>query len=213
MKISRLLSRTSALAALTVVGAGAAYAQSITPVFIGTGGAAGNVTYTYGLFITADTRVQAGDLFTFYDFNGLLTGGGNNPVFTPDLGTSPGIAYSISVQNSGLNPPNTIAIGGDDPTLPNVSLTYTGTTYANTGAGSQHLGDLVIHSAFGPNLSGDFTPFAANTTKNSNNSAAGNQGQVTGPNAAPVTPEPGTWAMFVGMGVTGLAAARRRRRK
>jgi hypothetical protein len=213
MKISRLLSRTIALTALTTVGAGAAYAQSITPVFVGTGGVAGNITYTYGLFITADTRTVPGDIFTFYDFNGLLTGGGNGPVFTPDLGTNPTTAYNISVQNTGLNPPNTVAIGGDDPGQPNVSLTNAGFTYTNPGGGPQHLGDLTIHSIFGPNLTGDFTPFAASFLKNSNSSPAGNQGQVTGPNAAPVTPEPGTWAMLAGMGVTGLAAVRRRRRK
>lgn len=211
MMISRLLSRSVALSALVFVAAGAANAQSITPVFISATGAAGDVTYTYQLFSTADTKSVAGDIFTFYDFNGLLTGGVNDPVFTPG---QPGPDYAISVQNLGLNPPNTVQLAGDDPSQPNVSLTYDGTTFVNPGPGSQLLGTLVLHSQFTPNLVGDFTSFAANETKNSNNTPAGNQGNVTGPNIGPPpTPEPGTWAMFVGMGVSGLAVIRRRRRK
>lgn len=211
MMISRLLSRTIALSALAAVGAVAVNAQSITPVFISATGAAGNVTYTYQIFSTADTKTQAGDLFTFYDVNGLLQTVGNTPVFTPG---QVGPNYSISIQNSGLNPPNTTisGFGGDDPSLPNITLTYTGTTFINPGPGSQNLGTLTFHSLFLPG--GDFTPFAANSTKNSNGSGAGNQGQVTGPNVAPPgTPEPGTWALMVGMGVSSLAVVRRRRRK
>jgi hypothetical protein len=211
MKISRLLPRTIALAALAVVGAGAVHAQSVTPVFISAVGAPGNFTYTYQLFSTADTRVSTGDLFTVYDFDGLLTGGANDPTFTPGQA---GVNYAVSVQNLGLNPPNAL-IPPDNPGLANVSLTYNGSTnpFINPGPGSQLLGTLTLHSANGVNLAGDFTPFAANSIKNSNDTPAGNQGFVTGPNAAPVTPEPGAWAMFVGMGISGAAFARRRTRR
>lgn len=210
MKISRLMSRTVALAALTVVGAGAAQAQSVTPVFISATGAAGNVTYTYQLFSTADTRTTPGDIFTFYDFNGLLNGGANSPAFVTGGG---GTSYAISVQNTGLNPPNTVALAGDSPSQPNVSLTYNGALFINTGPGSQFLGTLTLHSTNPVNGAGDFTPFASSETKNSNSSPAGNQGFVSGPNAAPSTPEPGTWAMLFGMGVSGAAFARRRTRR
>jgi hypothetical protein len=214
MKISRLLPRTFALAGLAVVGAGAAYAQSITPVFISTTGAAGNVTYTYQLFSTADTKVAPGDVFTFYDFNGLLTGGTNTPTFVSGQLPAVGIAYTITTPLTGINPPGTVALAGDDPTLPNVSLTYSGTTFVNPGPGSQLLGTLTLHSLNPINGAGDFTPFAANTTKNSNSSPAGNQGFVSGPNTAPPpTPEPGTWAMLFGMSVSGAAFARRRNRR
>jgi hypothetical protein len=211
MKISRLFSRSLAVASLAVVGASAVHAQSITPVFTGTSGAAGNFTYTYQLFSTADTRVTTGDIFTFYDFDGLLTGGANDPTFTPGQA---GVNYAVSVQNLGLNPPNAL-IPPDNPGLANVSLTYNGSTnpFINPGPGSQLLGTLTLHSANGVNLAGDFTPFAANSIKNSNDTPAGNQGFVTGPNAAPVTPEPGAWAMFVGMGISGAAFARRRTRR
>lgn len=210
MKISRLLPRTLALAAM-VVGAGAVHAQSITPVFTSISGAAGNFTYQYTLFSTADTRVSTGDLFTFYDFDGLLNGGANTPSFAPGQA---GVNYSVSVQNSGLNPPNAL-IPPDNNALPNVTLTYNGTTspFINPGPGSQNLGILTLHSTNGVNVAGDFTPFAANSIKNSNGSPAGNQGFVTGPNAAPTTPEPGAWAMFVGMGISGAAFARRRTRR
>jgi hypothetical protein len=209
MKISALLSRSAALVALSVVAAGAVNAQSITPVFLSATGVAGNVTYTYQLFSTADTRVVNGDLFTFYDFDGLLTGGANAPTFTPGQA---GVSYAVSVQNLGLNPPNAL-IPPDSNLLSNVSLTFNGgAPFVNPGPGSQLLGNVVLHSSNVP-VAGDFTPFAANTTKNSNSSPAGNQGFITGPNAAPVTPEPGTWAMLVGMGISGASFASRRRRR
>ncbi len=213
MKISCLLSRTVALAALTVVGAGAAIAQSITPVFISATGPAGNIVYNYQLFLGADTRTSAGDIFTFYDFNGLITGGGNSPTFTTGGG---GTSYNVTVQNLGLNPPGSAQLAGDDALQPNVSLTYNGTTFVNSGAGSQFIGTVLIHSLNPVNGAGDFTAFAANSTKNSNSSPAGNQSFVTGPNnrpAGPSTPEPGTWAMLFGMGVSGAAFARRRTRR
>jgi len=225
MKIFRLVSRTATLLGLVAVSVGAAHAQSITPTFTSATGSAGNVTYVYDLFITADTRTVANDVFTFYDFNGLLgatpAGGGtytlsgvNAPTFTPDPVVS-GIAYSITAQNTGINPLNTNAIGGDDPTQPNISLTETGIGFSNTTADSVHLGTLVIHSTNVENVGGDFTSFAANTTKISSGSAAGNQGSVSGPNSGffLATPEPGTWAMMFGMGVSGLAFARRRNRR
>ena len=211
MKISRLLPRTLALAALAVVGAGAVQAQSITPVFVSAVNTAGNFAYTYTLFSTADTRITTGDRFTLYDFDGLLVGGANSPTFTPGQA---GVNYTISVQNTGLNPPNAL-IPPDNNGLPNVTLTYSGSTspFTNLGPGSQNLGTLTLHSNLGINAAGDFTPFAANSIKNSNGSPAGNQGFVTGPNQAPQTPEPGAWAMFVGMGISGAAFARRRNRR
>lgn len=212
MKISRSLPRTLALAGLAVVGAGAVHAQSVTPVFIApTGGVAGDVTYTYQLFATADTKISVGDVVTFYDFNGLLTAGADAPTFTPGQA---GISYAITTPLLGVNPPGTAQLAGDNASQPNVTLTYNGSTFTNTGAGSQLLGTLVLHSANGINGAGDFTPFASNTTKNSNNTAAGNQGFVSGPNVGPAaTPEPGTWAMLVGMGISGAAFARRRNRR
>jgi len=208
MKYSQLLSRTAALAALTLIGATSAYAQATTPIYQGTTGAAGNVTYTYQLQLASDTRVQNGDKFTFYDFDGLLTGGANDPNFVGVGGAS----YLITTPLLGDNPPGTLALAGDSPTLSNVSLTYNGPTIINNTAGTVVLGSLTIHSANTVNGAGDFTAFAANDTKDSNGSPAGNQGFVSGPNAS-TTPEPGAWAMFVGMGISGAAFVRRRTRR
>jgi len=208
MKYSHLLSRTIALGALTLVGTGAAYAQATTPIYLGTTGVAGNVTYNYQLELASDTRTQAGDKFTFYDFDGLLTGGANDPSFVGVGGAS----YLITTPALGDDPPGTLQLAGDSPGLLNVSLTYNGPTIVNNTAGTVVLGTLSIHSANTVNVAGDFTSFAASDTKNSNNTPAGNQGFVTGPNAS-LTPEPGAWAMFVGMGISGAAFVRRRRRK
>jgi len=208
MKYSHLLSRTIALGALTLVGAGSAYAQATTPIYLGTTGAAGNVTYNYQLQLGSDTRIQSGDKFTFYDFDGLLTGGANDPSFVGVGGAS----YLLATPALGDNPPGTLQLAGDSPSLANVSLTYNGPTIANNTAGVVVLGTLSVHSANTVNLAGDFTSFAANDTKDSNSTPAGNQGFVTGPNAS-TTPEPGAWAMFVGMGVSGAAFVRRRNRR
>lgn len=211
MQISRLLSRTVGFAGLCAVVAGTAGAQSISPTFISATGAAGDVTYVYQLFLGSDTRISSGDLFTFYDFNGLLNGGANTPTFA-GLG---GASYAISTPLLGANPPSTVQVAGDDPTQPNVTLTYNGATLSNVG-GSQNLGTLTLHSVNTVNSAGDFTAFAGNSIKVSNGSPAGNQGFVSGPNLRPAslaTPEPGTWAMLFGMGLSGAAFARRRTRR
>lgn len=211
MKISRLLSSTVALTGLAALSISTAFAQSVTPVFISpTGGAAGNVTFTYQLFATADTKVSPGDVFTIYDFNGLRTDAGNAPAFTPG---GAGVSYAVSTQLLGINPPFTAQLAGDNPSLLNVSLTYNGTAFVNSGSSSQFLGTLVLHSTNALTV-GSFTPFAVNSTKNSDGTPAGNQGFIQGPNVAvPGTPEPGTWAMLVGMGISGAAFARRRNRR
>jgi len=210
MKISRLVLRTVALAGLAIVGAGAANAQGITVSFIGpVTGAPGDFSYNYQFFLQPQTKVQAGDVITFYDFNGLLTGGGHAPSFVGSLGAT----YSITTPLLGIDPPGTAKLAGDDPTLPNVSLTYTGPTISNLGNVSQGLGTVTIQSTNGPNVGGDFTPYAASSTNTANNSPAGNQSFVTGPNTPVVTPEPGTWALLVGMGISGGVFARRRNRR
>jgi len=210
MKIFRLVSRTVALGGLALLSAGAVHAQSITPVFMSSSGAAGDVTYSYQLFSTADTKVQTGDIFTMYDIQGFLNGGAFSPTFTAG---QTGISYAISVQNSGLNPPGTNPV--DNNGLPNVSLTYNGTSpFINLGPGSQFLGTLTFQSTNLQN-GGSFNLFAANTTKNSDGTLADNTGSLVGPNSGTFasTPEPSAWAMFVGMGVSGLAFARRRNRR
>jgi hypothetical protein len=215
MKISRLLSRTAALAALSVLGAGAANAQQISAIFNNVSGAAGNFVYSYTLNLGANTRTTAGDLFTFYDFDGFLTGGANSPTFTPDAG-NPG-NYTITSQLLGLDPPGTAKLAGDDPGIQNVSLNYTGAPFVNATSGQKALGVVLIHSTNPINIAGDFTAYAASATNNQNSAPAGNQSFVTGPNLKITgqinTPEPGTWAMLAGMGVSGLAVVRRRRRK
>ena len=214
MKISRLLPLTAALAGLSVLGAGAAHAQAISPRFLSAIGASGNVTYTYQLFLEADTRVSTGDLVTFYDFNGLQTDVAHAPTFTGVGGAS----YAVSTPFLGIDPASAAKLGGDDPNLPNVSLTYNGLTLSNATLVEQSLGLLTIHSANTVNGAGDYTPFAASSMNVSNGTIAGNQGFISGPNNAirasdASTPEPGAWAMFVGMGVSGMAFARRRNRR
>ncbi len=212
MKIS-YLTRCASVAGLAAVAIGSAHAQAVMPQFISAVGAQGNVTYTYNIVLNTDTRVNPGSITTFYDFNGLLTGGVNDPTFAGIGGAS----YAISTQLLGINPPLTVAVGGDDPTVPNVSLTYNGTSISNTSPLAVNLGVLTLHSTNLLNGVGDFTPFASSTFKVSSGTPAGNQGQVSGPNSdisnSAATPEPGTFALLLGMGITGGMVARRRLRR
>ena len=211
MKISPILSHTVALASLFIAGVGAVNAQDISPVISSHSGSPGDVTYVYNVFLGLDTRVSPGEQITFYDYNGLLTGGADTPTFS-GLG---GASYTITTPLLGANPPNTTQLAGDDPTLQNVTLTYNGVTLANGTATQELLGTLTLHSANAENTVGDFTAFAANSIKDSNGTPSGNQAFVFGPNLGPAatTPEPGTWAMLLGMGVSGAAFARRRTRR
>lgn len=219
MKISRLVSRTTALAGLAVVSVGAVHAQGITVSFLP--GSSGVVSptdyqYTYQFFLQPQTSISPAspgnnpDAITLYDYRGLILTGTSAPSF---IGSG-GVTFNLTTPFLGVNPDATAQLAGDDGSIRNVSLIYTGSVLANATIVSQSLGTLTLHSTLTPNPS-PATAFAASSTNTNNGSPAGNQSFTTGPNPSRVTstPEPGTWAMFAGMGVSGLAFARRRNRR
>ncbi len=206
MKLSRLLMGTLALAGLAALTAGAANAQAVTPVFVSASASGGNFNFVYNIILGADTRIQAGNLLTFYDFNGLT----GTPTF---VATAPGASFAITTPFLGANPPLTLAPAGDSGAIANVSLNYNGISLDSGATTTTNLGTLSILST--APATGTFTGFAANSTKISSGTAAGNQSFVTGPNAqiSGTTPEPGTFALLIGMGLTGASIARRRLRR
>ena len=219
MKISRLVSRTAALAGLATLSVGAVHAQGITVSFIP--GSSGVITatdyqYTYQFFLQPQTSISPAsvgnnpDAITFYDYRGLILVGGSAPSFVG----SGGATFNLTTPFTGVNPDATTQLAGDDASIRNVSLIYTGSVLANASNVSQSLGTLTLHSTLTPNPNAA-TAFAASSTNTNNGQPAGNQSFTTGPNPRLVTstPEPGTWAMFAGMGISGLAFARRRNRR
>lgn len=221
MKISRLFSSTLALAGLAVVGTGAAQAQSITPVFInvtpGSGAQAGQFIYNYRFDLASATGIRANQSYvTYYDFDGI-TGPGT---FTPSAAltslSTPG-NFTPATHATGVTPVNVTPIGGDNPAILNDTFTYTGSDLANApGSNPISLGFVAIPSTFSQQVGGTFTAFTTAELDSQFGFGNATTGATVGPNPSKTgfsTPEPGTLAMFVGMGVSGLAFARRRSRR
>ncbi len=101
----------------------------IIPSFAGTSPGTGtNTVWNYTINITSDQQVTTGDFFTIYDFGPFVMGSNLQPTgwsFSSALVTAP---------PTGTNPP-------DNPTLENLTWTYTGTATIPTGT---HLGNFSV---------------------------------------------------------------------
>lgn len=71
--------------------------------------------YTYGVMLTSNSTLQAGDNFVIYDFNGFLDGSNTQPV-----------GFDFTAMNLGGNLGRTVP--NDNPEMPNLIWTYTGDT-------------------------------------------------------------------------------------
>jgi hypothetical protein len=163
----------------------------IIPSYDSTTPSGGNFQINYTAVVTGDQRVEAGDFFTIYDFNGLV----------PNSATMP-TNWSFSSLLIGVTPSQTDP--PDDPTIRNLTWTYTGTTPI---IGPAALGMFSAVSNFGQSHPGYF---AAEGTLNSNGSKVDNVGVIPVP-----VPEISTFNQILeicGLGIVGLAASRLRKR-
>ena len=170
----------------------------IIPSFAGTSPGTGtNTVWNYTINITSDQQVTTGDFFTIYDFGPFVMGSNLQPTgwsFSSALVTAP---------PTGTNPP-------DNPTLENLTWTYTGTATIPTGT---HLGNFSVAVATpqfneAPPTRGGY--FAAMATRNDGGgSKINNVGQVPVP--VPI-PEPTTLSLLALAGVGSALRAIRRRR-
>jgi len=100
---------------LLALGGGEARAGFTVALSSKTGASGGTFDYNYNASIPADDQIVANDFFRIYDF-GQING-------TP---TAPA-NWTVAVANSNpLPPPNVILFHGDNPALPNITYTYTG---------------------------------------------------------------------------------------
>jgi len=220
MKISRLLSYTAVVASMAVVGAGVANAQGISVSFVsvtpgtGSNGApVGQFAWDYALSLTPNTGLRSLEpsSVTFYDFSGLTV----TPTFllasTGAFSTS-GDTFVPGLQLLGKTPPDVVPIFGDNPALNNAVFLFSGTNFTNpsTSVTSIALGDAIIPSSQGTST-GNFVGVTTGSLDSQFGNAHDTTGAINGPNVFVATPEPGTWAMFVGMGISGLAFTRRRK--
>ena len=182
-------------------------AAGLLPVSVTVTPEAGNFRWTYAIVLPTDMKLQSGNFFTVYDFNG----------YVPNSAEAPA-GWALSVSKMGptpdrLNPQ-------DDPLLDNLTFKYTGSTIESGQIG---LGNFWAISKFG-NAGNSF--LTAGTLRTSDGKSDNNitstvvpVGEtdappvvVTPPTTPPGVPEPTTLLMAaVGLPLVGLA--RRLRRK
>jgi hypothetical protein len=117
-----------------------------------------NFRYTYGIELTSDSKIKAGDYFTIFDFGNIV----------PNTAVMPS-GWSLSMPMTGGNPNGTVP--GDDPKIANLVFTYKGPDIT----GQVGLGNFGATSTVG---SSSFQPFTF---------ASLTQRQIDGKNEANVT--------------------------
>jgi hypothetical protein len=198
MNIRKSIGLAAAVAGLTWAGVGIAQADinpvvsPSNPTVVNNGN--GTYTYTYAVEVTSGETVESGDNFTFYDFYGL-TG-------TP---TGPS-GWTVSVSNNATPPTGTVPV--NDPTVPDVTFTYSG---PNITGGPTSLGNFSLVSIYGTVNNNPFHNFTGDAHE-TGGMPNGNLTQYKNPVNTAV-PEPGTYAAFLvgGLGVLGLMVGARKR--
>jgi len=110
-----LRSRASFGALLTAAAMfmGTAVKADIIPLFNVSTPTGGGCEFSYNVSISSGSRVNTGDYFTIYDFNGYIAGSAFAPA-----------DWDISVQNTGITPGSQIVV--DDAGVENITFTYIG---------------------------------------------------------------------------------------
>jgi hypothetical protein len=193
------------LALSLAVAAAAIPAQAdLIPSFAGTSTIDEQSTiWNYTINITKEQNANSGDYFTIYDFGNFIPGSNMQPS-----------GWTFSSSLVGTTPSQTIPF--DDPTIPNLTWTYTGATIIGDSAAGLGIGPFSVSTA---GFLGEFAPqmrmsmFAAQGTLAGGPNAGSkvnNVGQIQVPTAIP---EPSSFALMlagVALGLGGRAIVRRR---
>jgi PEP-CTERM motif len=168
----------------------------LLPVSVATIPESGNTRFSYGVVLTTDAFIKAGDFFTVYDFGGFIPGSNLQPdgwVFTSGNGTTP----------VNTNP-------HDDPGIPNLTWTYVGT---DNIVGQVGLGNF---SASSTSTATDFDSFTARSNRNVDGRVDTNITDTMVPSGGSQTnqsPEPATLALAgLGLPLVGLLRVWRRKK-
>lgn len=191
-----LVGTAAAALGLSVLASGTANADILpaigNPTVVANGD--GTFNYTYEVFVTSTQRVQNGNSFTFYDFNGFT-----------------GVAFASSADftfsASPTSPPVTTPFGSVTPNednAPNVMFTYNGA--ATILGGPTSLGTFTLQSTLG--TFGLREAFVGQGTDRDTNIVNANITNYVAP-----VPEPGEYAVagIFAAGLIGLMVRARRR--
>ena len=191
------MKKLSVIAVMALLGIASVRAD-IIPSFAGTTPGSGtNTVWNYSINITSDQKVTTGDFFTIYDFGPFILGSNTQPAgwtFSSSLSTPPA---------PGTNPP-------DNPTLADLTWTYTGSATIPTGtnlSGFSVTQSTSIFQELPSTKSGYFSAQATRVT--AEGSKISNVGRVPVP--VPI-PEPTTLSLLALAGAGSALRAIRRRK-
>lgn len=194
------IARLFAAAAATAVAASSASA-GLLPVSVTVSSEGDNFRWTYAIVLPTDMKLQSGNYFTIYDFNGYVSGGES----APD-------GWTFSASKVGPTPDRLTP--KDNTDVWNLTWKYTGPTIPSGQIG---LGNFWAVSTIGNSTVDSFT---ARTNRTSDGAIDSNITDTEVPkppsggnNGPPVdSPEPATLALAgLGLPLVGLARALRRR--
>jgi hypothetical protein len=190
---------SAAIAALAVAGAANA---SIIPTLTGTTPDGVDTTFTYQGQLAPDQGVKDGNQLVIVDFAGYVPG----TIHSPYANVSASISNSLP---AGLILPFGVT---DNPSIPDLVFTYTGSDYETSGGPFGSLtffNGLSANSTLSTIVSGYFSAVAVKNNGPDTGTPAFNTGSVSVPGAVP---EPATWAMMLfGIGLIGAGLRINRR--
>jgi len=196
-------------AALIALSLNSTAKAGLIPVSVSVQSEAGNFRWTYSVVLPTDMKLQSGDYFTVYDFQGYVAGSGGVLSAFPGMDAASAANWSFSTAKSGPTP--ALLSPEDDPNVDNLTWMYTGPTINESGKVT--LGNFIATSLFQDSTKSYFTATnsrAADGARDNNISDTSVPTGEVGP--PPPVPEPATLALL-GIGLPLVGGARMFRRK